>query len=51
MKKVNFNMLIDEDLKKRFIKIAKQNDETASQLMRKYIKDYVSKNSQLVFKD
>ena len=36
-----FNFIIDEDLKKEFMRKALKNEETASKLLRKYIKNYV----------
>ena len=47
MKKVNFNLLIEKEIKEKFIRLAKLNDETASQLVRKFIKEYVKNNSNL----
>ena len=43
---VSINVRIDKDLKDRFIKVADANDDTASQLLRKYIKSYLSEHSQ-----
>lgn len=45
-KNVLLNIKIEEDLKKRFIAVAKNNDENGSMLIRKFIKDYLIKNSQ-----
>jgi len=36
-----FNFIIDKELKKEFMRKALQNEETASKLLRKYIKNYV----------
>lgn len=43
---VIFNIKIEEDLKNRFLAVAKANDDNGSQLIRKFIKDYLIKNSQ-----
>jgi len=45
--KINFNIKMEKDIKDRFLKVAKANDTTAAQLIRHFIKDYISKNSQL----
>ena len=42
----NIVVRIDNTKKERFLKIAKQNDDTASQLIRKYIDKYLSEHSQ-----
>lgn len=41
---------LDEDLYERFKRVAKENDSTAVQEIRKFIKEYLSKNSQLALK-
>ena len=41
---VIFGVIIDKDLKDKFLKIATQNEETASKLIRKFIKNYVRGN-------
>ena len=41
------NIKCDAELWEKFKKIAKLNDTDASKLLRLYIKDYVSKNSNL----
>ena len=38
-----FNFILDEQLKKDFMRKASENEETASKLLRKYIKNYVGK--------
>ena len=43
---VNINIRIEKDIKNRFIKVAESNDDTASQLIRKYIKKYLADNAQ-----
>ena len=43
---VIFNIKIEEDLKNRFLAVAKANDDNGSQLIRKFIKDYLVKHSQ-----
>lgn len=48
--KVILNVKIDEDIKKRFIAVAKNNDENCSMLIRKFIKEYLVKNQQLTLK-
>ena len=47
--KTVFNIKIEQDLKDRFLAVAKANDENGSQLIRKFIKDYLIKNSQTKF--
>ncbi len=49
-KTVLLNIKIEEDIKKRFIAVAKNNDENCSMLIRKFIKDYLVKNQQLTIK-
>ena len=49
-KTVLINFKIDEDLRERFVTICKINDTTATQELRKFIKKYLSENSQLVMK-
>jgi len=46
----NFTIRIEEDLKKRFVQVAKANDSDASKEVRKFIKRYLAENSQLVMK-
>jgi len=41
---VIFGVIIDKDLKNEFIKTATKNEETASKLIRKFIKNYVRGN-------
>ena len=45
-KKVMTSFLVEADIKERFARVAKANDSTPSQLLRIYIKDYLSKNAQ-----
>ena len=47
--KTVFNIKVEQDLKDRFLAVAKANDENGSQLIRKFIKDYLTKNSQTKF--
>lgn len=47
--KIVFNIKLEQDLKDRFLAVAKANDENGSQLIRKFIKDYLIKNSQTKF--
>ena len=47
---VRANLMVDKALWNRFKAIAKVNDSTATQLLRKFIKEYVSDNSQLALK-
>ena len=44
MKKVNLNIRIEEDLKEQFKRIAENNAQTPSALMRKWIKNYIEEN-------
>lgn len=44
--RINFTIRIEKDLKQRFISVCKANETDASKEMRKFIKDYLSKNSQ-----
>jgi hypothetical protein len=37
---------IEQDIKKRFIAVCEENDTSASQELRKFIKDYLMKHSQ-----
>ena len=48
--KVLINFKIDKDLRDRFIEICKINDTTGTQELRKFIKKYLSENSQLLLK-
>jgi len=41
---VIFGVIIDKDLKNEFLRIATENEETASKLIRKFIKNYVRGN-------
>ena len=41
---VIFGVIIDKDLKNEFLRIATKNEETASKLIRKFIKNYVRGN-------
>ncbi len=50
-KKVNFNITIDKNLKDRFVKVAKANETTGSQMIRLWIKKYLSENAQGKFKE
>ncbi len=43
---VRLNINLPRDLKERFITVAKANETDSSKLMRMWIKDYLSKNSQ-----
>ena len=43
---VRLNINLPRDLKERFITVAKANETDSSKLMRLWIKDYLSKNSQ-----
>lgn len=45
-KQATFTFQVDENLKKTFKKIAKDNNRTASQLMRDWMQEYVKKNGQ-----
>lgn len=45
-KEKGFTMRIDEDLLNSFQSVAKQNDRTASQLIRDFMRDYIRKNAQ-----
>jgi len=47
---VRANFMINKELWGKFKAIAKTNDSTATQLLRKYVKSYVSSNSQLALK-
>jgi len=46
-KVVNYTFRVDEDLKNRFIAVCKANDTDSSKELRKFIKQYLAKNSQL----
>jgi len=39
-----FGVIIDREIKEKFIKKARENEATASQLIRKFIKDYLRGN-------
>lgn len=45
-KEKGFTIRLDEDLLISFQSVAKQNDRTASQLIRDFMRDYVRKNAQ-----
>jgi hypothetical protein len=44
--KTNFNVKMEKTLKDRFIEVCKQNETLASLEIRKFIKEYLKKNSQ-----
>lgn len=44
MKKVNFNIRIEEELRKEFRDIAEENAQSPSALVRMWIKEYIEKN-------
>lgn len=46
MSTVQLPIKIDEDLKKAFINACHANDSTASQEIRKFIREYLNKNAQ-----
>ena len=46
MAESNINVRLDSTIKDRFLKVAKSNDDTAAQLVRKWIKKYLSENAQ-----
>lgn len=45
-KNTNLILKIDKDIKDRFLKVAKNNEETGSSLIRKFIKEYLKEHSQ-----
>jgi len=45
--KVNFNVKVERDIKDRFIKVCENNDTKASQEIRKFMRDYLQKHSQM----
>ena len=45
-----FNIRIDKELKNRFLRVAKNNDEDGTKVIRKMIKEYCSANAQLFLK-
>lgn len=46
MSKKLFTMQVDEDLLKSFKQICEDNDRTASQIVRDFMRDYVKKERQ-----
>jgi len=44
---VNYTFRVEKDLKDRFIAVCKANDTDSSKELRKFIKQYLAKNSQL----
>jgi len=44
--KKNYNIKVEEDLRKRFIAVCKENDTSGSMEIRKFIKEYLKNNSQ-----
>lgn len=44
MKKVNLNIRISEELKNDFYRIAEENVQTPSALIRRWIEEYIKKN-------
>jgi len=44
---INYAFRIDKDLKDRFLAVCKANDTDSSKELRKFIKQYLVKNSQL----
>jgi hypothetical protein len=47
--KRNFNITVDKELVDRFLLVCKENDTTASQEIRKHMKEYLKQNAQLRF--
>jgi len=47
---VIFNIKVEDELKERFLRVAKENDTDGSKEVRKFMKEYLSKNSQLSLK-
>lgn len=47
---VLFNIRLDRELKDRFLRVAKENDQDGAKLLRKMIKEYCSSNAQLFLK-
>jgi hypothetical protein len=45
-----FTIRVDKSIKDRFLKISKLNEENGSQLLRKFMKEYLTKNSQSTLK-
>lgn len=43
---VRLNINLPKEMKERFIAVAKANDTDSSKLIRQFIKDYLTKNSQ-----
>lgn len=43
---VQYPIRVDKDLKDHFISICKNNESTAAQELRKFMKDYIKKNQQ-----
>ena len=50
MKNKKYTHELDEELYERFKKVAKANDSTAVQEIRKFVKKYLSENAQLALK-
>jgi len=49
--KKTVTVTVEKDTWERFKKVARINNRNASQLFRDYIKEYLSKNSQLILKE
>jgi hypothetical protein len=43
---VQYPIRVDKDLKDHFISVCKDNESTAAQELRKFMKDYIKKNNQ-----
>ena len=41
-----FTFLIEKELKETFKKVCKANDDEASKILRRFIRDYINKNRQ-----
>ena len=46
---VNYTFRVEKDLKDRFVAVCKANDTDSSKELRKFIKQYLAKNSQCKF--
>lgn len=46
MSEVQYPIRVDKDLKDHFISVCKNNDSTAAQELRKFMKEYIRKNNQ-----
>lgn len=45
-KSVGFTLMIEPELRKQFIQLAKSKDQSAAQVVRAFMRDYIKRNAQ-----